>query len=273
MTCTETAAKGISCVGVSSMSSRQDDAEDEAFDSALDATANAIAVRIDDATWKRAVVPIYQAARDAKLAAFDRDSSNTSARRDVREARNAVGRILRATSAGAVPPAPTGRYWEEYASPDGKRVVAFAQVSLGATELAKLAAAYAKQDTALGVMMVGLFRSSAGDIPSSSRARSSRSRRGPAAEARRRHAVHRARHSGRDVTDAPAFAKLATDEHAAGHRTRLDSRRVLKCRRSTDRRASLPWRSRRPKAPTRLRRVRDVPPAVAKAAALRPTAA
>ncbi len=216
VTCTETAAKGISCVGVSSMSSRQDDAEDEAFDSALDATANAIAVRIDDATWKRAVVPIYQAARDAKLAAFDRDSSNTSARRDVREARNAVGRILRATSAGAVPPAPTGRYWEEYASPDGKRVVAFAQVSLGATELAKLAAAYAKQDTALGATTVGLFPLVGWRYPKlESGAILTKLDAGPLQKLGVATQYIVLAISGRDVTDAPAFAKLATDEHAA----------------------------------------------------------
>src|SRR5262249_7269695 len=87
--CSE-AGKAISCVGVSSVSGRQDDAEDEAADAAFDAVANALAVRIADPAWKRAVVPIYAPSRDAKLAAFDRDPSNTSARRDVREARHAV---------------------------------------------------------------------------------------------------------------------------------------------------------------------------------------
>lgn len=216
VTCTETAAKGISCVGVSSMSSRQDDAEDEAFDSALDAAANAIAVRIDDAAWKRAVVPIYQSARDAKLAAFDRDPSNTSARRDVREARNAVGRILRATSAGAVPPAPTGRYWEEYASPDGKRVVAFAQVSLGATEIAKLAATYAKQDTSLGATTVGLFPLVGWRYPKlESGAILTKLDAGPLQKLGVATQYIVLAISGRDVTDAQTFAKLATDEHAA----------------------------------------------------------
>ncbi len=216
VTCTETAAKGISCVGVSSMSSRQDDAEDEAFDAALDAAANAIAVRIDDAVWKRAVVPIYQATRDAKLAAFDRDPSNTSARRDVREARNAVGRILRATSGGAVPSAPTARYWEEYASADGKRVVAFAQVSLGATELAKLAAAYAKQDTALGATTVGLFPLVGWRYPKlESGAILTKLDTGPLQKLGIATQYIVLAVSGRDVTDAQTFAKVATDEHAA----------------------------------------------------------
>ncbi|MFN0253369.1 MAG: hypothetical protein ACKV2T_41245 [Kofleriaceae bacterium] len=214
VSCTETVAKGISCVGVSSMSSRQDDAEDEAFDAALDAAANAIAVRIDDATWKRAVVPIYQATRDAKLAAFDRDPANTSARRDVREARNAVGRILRATSGGAVPSAPTGRYWEEYESADGKRVVAFAQVSLGATEIGKLATAYAKQDTALGATTVGLFPLVGWRYPKlESGAILAKLDAGPLQKLGIATQYIVLAVSGRDVADAPSFAKLATDEH------------------------------------------------------------
>lgn len=216
VSCTETATKGISCVGVSSMSSRQDDAEDEAFDAALDAAANAIAVRIDDAAWKRAVVPIYQAARDAKLAAFDRDPANTSARRDVREARNAVGRILRATAGGAVPSAPTSRYWEEYASADGKRVVAFAQVSLGATELAKLAAAYAKQDSALGATTVGLFPLVGWRYPKlESGAILTQLGAGPLQKLGIATQYIVLAVSGRDVTDANTFAKLAADEHAS----------------------------------------------------------
>jgi hypothetical protein len=103
------------------------------------------------------VLPIYAAARDAKLAAFDRDPSNTSARRDVREARHAVAQALRAAGGGAVPAAPTSRYWEEYQSADGKRTLAFAQVTLGATELAKLIEGYTQATTTLGTTAVGLF--------------------------------------------------------------------------------------------------------------------
>ena len=155
-TCSE-AGKTISCTGVSSVSARQDDAEDEAADAAFDAVANALAVRIADAKWKQSILPIYAAARDAKLAAFDRDPSNTSARRDVREARHAVAQALRATGGGAVPSAPTSRYWEEYQSADGKRYLAFAQVTIGATELAKLIDGYTKPTVALGATSVGMF--------------------------------------------------------------------------------------------------------------------
>ncbi|HEY0191981.1 MAG TPA: hypothetical protein VGC42_12765 [Kofleriaceae bacterium] len=151
------AGKAISCTGVSSVAARQDDAEDEAADAAFDAVANALAVRIADAKWKQAIVPLYAAARDAKLAAFDRDPSNTSARRDVREARHAVAQALRATGGGAVPAAPTSRYWEEYQNADGKRYLAFAQVTIGATELARLIDGYTKPAVALGATSVGMF--------------------------------------------------------------------------------------------------------------------
>jgi hypothetical protein len=156
-TCIEAEGKTISCVGVSSDSPRQDDAEEEAADAALDAVANALAVRISDARWKRAVLPIYAAARDAKLAAFDRDPSSTSARREVREGRHAVARALRATGGGAVPAAPNGRYWEELQGVDGKHYRAFAQVTLGDAELAKLIETYAQPASALGATVVGMF--------------------------------------------------------------------------------------------------------------------
>ena len=214
--CTDAADKGISCTAVSSLSARQDDAEEEAFDAALDAAANAIAVRIDDAAWKAAVIPIYQAARDAKLAAFDRDPSSTSARRDVREARTTVGRLLRATSGGAVPSAPTGRYWEEIATADGKRVVAFAQVSLGATEIQALVATYTKQEVGLDATAVGLFplvgwrypKIESGAILTKLEP-GTLQRTGIAAQ----YIVLAI--AGRDVTDAQTFATIATEEHAA----------------------------------------------------------
>src|SRR5262249_53749405 len=86
-----------------------------------------------------------------------RDPSNTSARRDVREARHAVAQALRATGGGAVPPAPTSRYWEEYVGGDGKRYVAFAQVAIGATELARLLDSYTQRASALGATVVPMF--------------------------------------------------------------------------------------------------------------------
>lgn len=213
--CVDTPAKGLSCVGVSSISARQDDAEDEASDAALDAVANALAVRISDPAWKLSVLPVYKAARDAKLAAFDRDPSSTSARREVREARNAVARILRATSNGAVPATPSGRYWEEYTGADGKRYLAFAQVSLGATELAKLIEGYAGPATSLGATAVSMFPLAGWRYPKLERgAIITKLGTGPLQELGLAEQYVVVAVGGRDVTDAASFAKLASDEHA-----------------------------------------------------------
>ena len=204
----------LSCVGVSSVSARQDDAEDEAADAALDAVAGALAVRITDARWKQAVPPIYAAARDAKLAAFDRDPSNTSARRDVREARHAVAQALRATGGGAVPPAPTGRYWEEYQGADGKRYLAFAQVTLGATELARLVESYTGEASALGATTVGLFPLISWRYPRLEHgAVIVALAGGPLRELGLAEQYVVLGIGGREVGDAAAFAKLAGDEY------------------------------------------------------------
>ena len=213
--CIDTADKGLSCVGVSSISARQDDAEDEAADAALDAVANALAVRITSEDWKLSVIPTYKAARDAKLAAFDRDPSNTSARRDVREARNAVGRVLRATSGGAVPAAPTGRYWEEYAGADGKRYLAFAQVSLGATELAKLVEGYTVTSTALGATAVPMFPLVGWRYPKLDHgAIITKLGTGALQDLGLAEQYVVVAVAGRDVIDGASFAKLTGDEHA-----------------------------------------------------------
>ncbi|MBA3464533.1 MAG: hypothetical protein H0T46_31670 [Deltaproteobacteria bacterium] len=214
--CTDTKDKGMSCVGVSSISARQDDAEDEAADAALDAIANALAVRIANPAWKLSVIPVYKSARDAKLAAFDRDPSNTSSRRDVREARNAVGRMLRATSGGAVPAAPNARYWEEYTGSDGKRFLAFAQVTIGATELAKLVEQYTAPQTALGATAVSMFPLVGWRYPKLDHgAIITKLGTGPLQDLGLAEQYVVVSVAGRDVVDAASFAKLATDEHTA----------------------------------------------------------
>jgi DNA-directed RNA polymerase subunit RPC12/RpoP/anti-anti-sigma regulatory factor len=213
--CSEAPGQAIACLGVSSLSARLDDAEEEAGDAALDAVAAALAVRITDSTWRRAVVPVYAAARDAKLAAFDRDPASTTARRDVRAARHAVAQALRATSGGAVPPAPTGRYWEEQPSADGKRYLAFAQVTLGASELARLVETYTARSTALGASAVTAFpllgwrypRLDAGAMIISLTA-------GPIQRLGVAEQYVVLGVGGRDVRDGAGFARLAADEHA-----------------------------------------------------------
>jgi len=214
-TCSEAPGKAISCVGVSSVAARQDDAEDEAADAAFDAAANALAVRIGNAKWKLAVPAIYGAAREAKLAAFDRDPTNTSARRDVREARHAVAQALRTTGGSAVPAAPTSRYWEEYQSSDGKHYLAFAQVTLGATEIARLVDGYAQPQTALGATVVGVFPLIAWRYPRVERgAVIIGLASGPLQELGLAEQYVVLAIDGRDVGDAAGFAKLAGDEFA-----------------------------------------------------------
>ena len=212
--CTDTLGKGLACFGVSSLVARQDDAEDEAADAALDAVANAVAVRIADPEWNQAVLPIYASARDAKLAAVDRDPACTTARREVREARHAVAQALRATGGGAVPPTPTGRYWEEYAGADGRRYLAFAQVSLGATEISKLVEGYTRSTSALGAKVVGAFPLVGWRFPKVERgAVIVKLSDGPLQSAGVAEQYIVLAIDGRDVTDATTFARLATDEH------------------------------------------------------------
>ena len=213
--CTEAGNRSLSCVGVSSVSAQRDDAEDEAADAAFDAVASALAVRITDATWKQAVPPIYAAARDAKLAAFDRDPASTSARREVRDARRAVAQALRATGGGAVPAVPAGRYWEEHQSPDGKRTLAFAQVTLGPAELARLSEGYVQPASALGATVVGLFPLIGWRYPRLERgAVIVGLAKGPLRELGLAERAVILGVGGRDVDDAAAFSALAGDEYA-----------------------------------------------------------
>jgi anti-anti-sigma regulatory factor len=213
--CVDAPGQGIACVGVSPPSARRDDAEAEAADAAYEAAAGAIALRIADPAWRRAVPPIYGAAREAKLGALDRAPEQTSARRDVREARAAVARALRATGGGAVPATPTGRYWEEHTGPDGKRYVAFAQVALGATELARLLEAYAQPASALGATVVGAFPLVGWRYPQVERgAIVTALGPGPLQDLglAAQHVVLSI--DGRDVTDAAAFGQIAAEELA-----------------------------------------------------------
>ena len=214
--CTDTPDKGISCVGISTLSARQDDADDESADAAYDALANAIAVRIADATWKASVPAIYAPSRNAKLDSLDRAPDQTTARRDVREARHAVAVALRASGGSAVPATPTGRYWEELDGTSGKRYLSFAQLSIGATELAGLVDAYTTAATALGATAVPAFPLVAWRYPKVERGAIVTSlTSGPLQQAGVAEGYIVLSISGRDVVDGPSFAKLATDEHAA----------------------------------------------------------
>ncbi len=213
--CADTPAKGVSCVGVSTPAAHRDEAEAEAADAAYEAAARAIALRIADPAWRRAVPPIFSAAREAKLGTLDRAPDQTTARREVREARAAVALALRATGGPAVPATPAGRYWEEHTGPDGKRYVAFAQVALGPTELARLVEAYAQPASALGATVVGAFPLVAWRYPKLERgAIVTALGDGPLQGLGLAEQYIVLSIDGRDVADAASFATLAADEHA-----------------------------------------------------------
>jgi anti-anti-sigma regulatory factor len=141
----------LSCVGVSTVSPSQEDAEDEASDAAIESIAFELGKRITDKQWLATVPPIYTAARDAKLAALSRDPQSTQARRDVRDGRRAVAHSLR----GVTPT--VARYWEAYDARDGRRYVAFVQVKLAAADAAKLLEQYTTRHEALGATTVAFF--------------------------------------------------------------------------------------------------------------------
>lgn len=214
--CSDAPDGGLSCVGSSTLSARQDDAEDEAADAAYEALANAIAVRIADPRWQAAVPAVYAASRSAKLDSLDRAPDLTTARRDVREARHAVALALRASGGSAVPATPTGRYWEAREHAAGRRYLAFAQLAIGATDLAKLGEIYARPATALGATVLPVFPLVAWSHPRIERgAIVSALASGPLQQAGIAEGYIVLSVAGRDVVDAASFAQLATAEHAA----------------------------------------------------------
>lgn len=198
----------LSCVGVSLISSSQEDAEDEASNAAIEAIAFELGKRIPDKEWQATIPPMYTAARDAKLAALNRDRQSTQARRDVSEGRRAVAKALQGVSA-----TPAGRYWEAFEGRDGRRYLAYVQVRLATSEVQKLMETYAQRFTAHGATAVSFFPALAWKFPKVSRgAVIVKLVPGPVQE------LGVAEHSvvthvgGREAPDAETFAKLVTEE-------------------------------------------------------------
>jgi anti-anti-sigma regulatory factor len=200
---------GITCVGVSTVSPSQEDAEDEASDAAIESIAFELGKRITDKQWLAKIPPIYTAARDAKLAALNRDPQSTQARRDVRDGRRAVAHSLR-----GVTPA-VARYWEAFDARDGRRYVAFIQVKLGAADAAKLLESYTTRHEALGATTVAFFPELAWKYP--------RVTRGAVVMSLKAGSLQElgvAENSvilavdGRDTPDAATFSKIVVEERA-----------------------------------------------------------
>ncbi len=201
---------GVSCVGVSTISPSQEDAEDEASDAAVEAIAFELGKRITDKEWLATIPPIYTATRDAKLAALARDAQSTQARRDVRDGRRAVAHAL-----STVNPTPAGRYWEAFDGRDGRRFIAFVQVKLAGSDAQKLLESYTKRASALGATAVTFFPELAWKFPKVSRgavivglASGTLQELGVA-----EHSVV-LRIDGRDTPDAESFAKILGEERA-----------------------------------------------------------
>ncbi len=141
-------------IAVSSLATSQQDAEDEAQEGAIDAIAAELARHVNDKAWFAIVPPIYESARNAKLAALARDPSSTQARKDVHEGRQVTAYRLRTD--GYVPTL-TGSYREVYDTAEGRRYVAFVQLSMFKDTIAKLSAHYNKQVKTLGGTFIPMF--------------------------------------------------------------------------------------------------------------------
>jgi anti-anti-sigma regulatory factor len=200
----------LSCVGVSTISPSQEDAEDEARDAAVEGIAFELGKRITHPKWVATMPPIYTTARDAKLAALNRDPQSTQARRDVRDGRRAVANALKGVSATAA-----GRYWEAFEARDGRRYLAFVQVKLPAGDAQKLIDSYTVAHEAFGATVVTFFPELAWKYPKVSR--------GAVVVGLTSGAMQElgvAEHSvilaidGRDTPDAASFAKILTEERA-----------------------------------------------------------
>ncbi|HTR50712.1 MAG TPA: hypothetical protein VMJ10_08400, partial [Kofleriaceae bacterium] len=205
------AAGKITCSGASSLLASQEEAEDEASDAALEALAAEAGRSIRDTAWNTAIQAQIVPARDAALAAYSRDPQSTQARRAVHDGRRAVSHAL----ARGNGPQIGARYWEAFDEADGRRYVAFASVTVPVAQLQGAAAGYAQPSAALGATVVSFFPELGWRFPRLEHgAVVTKLDHGPLQD------LGLAEHyivlaiDGRDVVDAPAFAKIADEEYA-----------------------------------------------------------
>ena len=208
--CSVEADHGVSCVGVSVALVSQEEAEDEAGETAVEALAWDLGRRIAEPTWRAALPVLFVPVRDAAVAAYARDPQSTQARRELHEGRRAVARAFH----GAAPTV-TARYWEAYDTTEGRRYIAFAQISAAPSDLAARVARYTTTTTALGASVVDVFPELGWRFPKLDHG---------AVITRLQHGVLQdlglAEHyvviavDGRDILDAAGFQKIASEEHA-----------------------------------------------------------
>lgn len=205
-TCTEDGG-GVMCIGVSNLSPSQEDAEDEASDAAVEAVAFELGKRVTDKEWAASIPQIYLAARDTKLAAMNRDTNSSQARRDVRDGRRAVAHALRGVN-------PTARYWESFSGREGRKFLAFVQVKLSGEDAKKLIATYTDRQKALGATAVTFFPELAWKYPKLAKGAVITGLETGAVQAlgvAQNYIVLAV--DGRDTPDAASFAKIVAEEH------------------------------------------------------------
>jgi hypothetical protein len=123
--CQEAGINRLTCIGVSSYRSNQNDAVIEAADAALDELVNAVALKINAQVFKDTELASYSSARSKALQALqaldtDRRSAGYAAADEVvRKARHRVADILKESGAPAAPTQRSDWYWEEYAIEKG----------------------------------------------------------------------------------------------------------------------------------------------------------
>jgi anti-anti-sigma regulatory factor len=123
--CTDLSNRTV-CVGVSAFQPSKDAAKTEASQAALEALANTVGLRIDNATFRDWVRPIYSDPRKIALAELESVGDDPlsegydRAVKVVRRARKQVAEALQRTGGDAVPGQIGDWYWEEYKSLSGE---------------------------------------------------------------------------------------------------------------------------------------------------------
>jgi anti-anti-sigma regulatory factor len=158
-------AGGITCVGISSYTSTQEEARGEAVDAALEEMTNSLALKIGDPHFRQHVVALYGDARQMALSQYDqaRDDPDGAAydraRRIVGEGRKNVAAALRKSGGAATPTQPVAEYWEEYEAivGDGSRFLVFVQFRLQPAPMKTLVERYSAMAEAQGAKALTYF--------------------------------------------------------------------------------------------------------------------
>ncbi len=164
--CTDLANR-MACVGISSYLPSKEAAKAEASNVALEALANAIALRIEDESFRTHVAPTFRDARqlalgdleDARIAPSTPEAQ--AAFRAARSAHRNVAAALRRTGGTAVPAQSSDWYWEEYErlNGDGTEFRVFVRYDVTPASMDALVSTYSTTKSVLGVTVLTSFPS------------------------------------------------------------------------------------------------------------------